>query len=178
VIYRVVYPECVAQCNCPVPTVPFVPCTSASTCSSSLSCQEYNGASYCSTTQQGPCNVISTFSVNSTLLVQFTSNNSTIFCSQNNVITISQCLTNGPYFTDIVYVAIILIDFIVSTYEKYARSYIYPITIPETILFARLWECNTCESIKEMLDAIGKFSFGRKFDVPQDHPVFDKYKKQ
>jgi len=82
--------------------------------------------------------------------------------------TYSECIARNPSMTDCVLLALVLIDAIYATINIWFRSYLYPITIPEYVMFfayLRLEDLHENERDQKILDAAGKMEFGMEWTM-------------
>jgi len=139
--------DCRDECQCHI-NVPGLNCTSPSCPPNSKICQNEG---ICEIKADGFCTENGTvpFSLGSHIDYYFTNctvTKSAKFCYQNN-----------PSVTSCILLGLVILEGFYQIIGMFFRSYIYPITLPETILFFMYWMNRDTE---KLLLKVGKFEFG------------------
>jgi len=75
--------------------------------------------------------------------------------------SIQDCIHSSPSFNSCVLLGIVLLDSFYQMGQMFFKSYIYPITVPEYVMFMAHWNNNNKELI---IKAVGKNEFGPEYD--------------
>jgi len=92
--------------------------------------------------------------------------------------TAAECILGEPGLTDCVLLGIVLIEAIYSTAQIFFRSFIYPITLPEHVMFFSYLEM---EALKEsdrrklLVEAAGRMEFGFAWNLDRLHEVAEAF---